>query len=222
MAAIRAALERLAANTFDRREQGVTLEGLRGDELATIEAELTGGARHLREVLVSVLEAQGKPPQAGLAYQEGTSLQVVGPDSAQGVRGGVTVGAAQDHQEARQVTPGPEPVPTQEAPQSALVAPGTTVRQADLEMPCALEFGEEVRVSVVGSWLWVFGVPGPDGRSSLSWALHQAGARWASSRQAWYAPGEERARRVAAVIEEHGRCVLAEVGREAPRQEAFA
>jgi len=61
-AALTAAFERIAANTFDRRGQRVSVDALRGDELRTFRAELEGAQRHLRDVLAATLEALGEVP----------------------------------------------------------------------------------------------------------------------------------------------------------------
>jgi len=74
---------------------------------------------------------------------------------------------------------------------------GTPCIQADVAPPA-------IRTERRGRWLWVIGAAPPDGAHSLGGALYRAGARWSSGRGAWYAPDEERSRRVSAVIESYG------------------
>lgn len=182
-AALVAALERIAANTFDRREQAVNLGSLRADELATLEAELSGGQRHVGQVLSAVRSALGREADIspGPVVQDARSRPVEARQDVPAVEA-AQEGATEDpaHQEA----------------------PARPIRQAVLTQPERVEFGGEVRVSVVGTWLWVFGVGGP-GRSSLAWALQKAGARWASGRAAWYAPTEADAARVQEALREY-------------------
>jgi hypothetical protein len=72
---------------------------------------------------------------------------------------------------------------------------------------------EDLRTEARGAWLWVLGAPAPNGHP-LTRDLYQAGAVWSPRRGAWYAPDEQRAQRVAAVIEDYRQAVLPETQRE--------
>jgi len=81
---------------------------------------------------------------------------------------------------------GEEPLPAVEVPPDAPKAPARLT-------PIAL------RTEVRGQWLWLYGAPSPNG-DPLTRDLYLAGAVWSPRKGAWYAPGEERARRVASVV----------------------
>lgn len=76
---------------------------------------------------------------------------------------------------------------------------------------------EALRLEVRGAWLWLYGTPPPNG-DPLTRDLYLAGAVWSSRRGAWYAPDEERGRRVAAAVEGYRQNSTPGVGQKASAQ----
>jgi ParB family chromosome partitioning protein len=177
-------LERAAELMFDEGAQAMALGKLRRDELEVAAAKLGGLLRTFQAVLCEVQRELGQEPD--LSPQP---VVASGPARAVG--------------------------PTQGAPAVEAAGPEPTgppaLRQAVLAEPTLAAFGEEagIRVSLVGEWLWVYGV-GEPGRSSLAYAVQRAGGRWAQGRRAWYCPHSSEQAEVQRVIREY----LSEVGGE--------